>query len=51
MVPDLLPTEEAIVNVLKIMSYEDAAFASIAPFKHFDLSLVQEIAAEQARGR
>jgi len=50
-VPDLLPTEEAIVNVLKIMSYEDATFASIAPFKHFDLSLVQEIAAEQARGR
>jgi ABC-type nitrate/sulfonate/bicarbonate transport system substrate-binding protein len=50
-VPDLLPTEEAIVNVLKILSYEDATFASIAPFKHFDLSLVQEIAAEQARGR
>ena len=50
-VPDLLPTEESIVNVLRIMSYEDAAFASIAPFKHFDLSLVQEIAAEQARIR
>ncbi len=50
-VRDLLPTEEAIVNVLKIMSYEDAAFATIAPFKHFDLSLVQEIASEQARGR
>jgi NitT/TauT family transport system substrate-binding protein len=50
-VPDLLPTEEAIVNVLKIMSYEDAAFATIAPFKHFDLSLVKEIASEQPRGR
>ena len=51
LVGDLLPTEESIVNVLKIMSYEDAAFASIAPFKHFDLSLAQEIAAEQARAR
>ena len=50
-VPDLLPTEESIVNVLRIMSYEDAAFASIAPFKHFDLSLVKEIAAEQPRIR
>ena len=49
--PDLLPTEESIANVLRIMSYEDAAFASIAPFKHFDLSLVKEIAAEQARNR
>lgn len=50
-VPDLLPTEESIVNVLKIMSYEDAAFASMAPFKHFDLSLIQEINGEQGRGR
>ena len=48
---DLLPTEESIVNVLRIMSYEDAAFASIAPFKHFDLSLAKEIAAEQPRIR
>ena len=50
-VPDLMPSEESIANVLKIMSYEDPAFASIPPFKHFDLSLVQEIAAGQAKGR
>ena len=43
---DLFPTEEAIVNVLKTMSYEDASFASIPPFKHFDLSLVEELKAE-----
>ena len=44
--PDLFPTEEAIVNVLKTMVYEDPAFGSIAPFKFFDLSLIQEIKAE-----
>ena len=44
--PDLFPTEEAIVNVLRTMSYEDPAFASIAPYKFFDLSLIQEIKAE-----
>jgi NitT/TauT family transport system substrate-binding protein len=44
--PDLFPTEEAIVNVLKTMVYEDQAFGSIAPFKFFDLSLIQEIKAE-----
>ena len=50
-VPDLLPTEESIANVLKIMSYEDPAFASIAPLKHFDLALAQEIAAGQSKSR
>ena len=44
--PDLFPTEEAIVNVLRTMSYEDPAFASIPPFKHFDLSLIEELKAE-----
>ncbi|MGE5304736.1 MAG: ABC transporter substrate-binding protein [Alphaproteobacteria bacterium] len=44
--PDLFPTEEAIVNVLKTMSYEDASFASIPPFKYFDLSLIEELKAE-----
>jgi len=44
--PDLFPTEEAIVNVLKTMSYEDPAFASIPPYKFFDLSLIQELKAE-----
>lgn len=44
--PDLFPTEEAIVNVLRTMSYEDPAFASIPPFKFFDLSLIQELKAE-----
>ena len=44
--PDLFPTEEAIVNVLKTMSYEDAAFASIPPFKFFDLTLIQELKSE-----
>ena len=44
--PDLFPTEEAIVNVLRTMSYEDPAFASIPPYKFFDLSLIQEIKAE-----
>ncbi len=44
--PDLFPTEEAIVNVLRTMSYEDPAFASIPPFKFFDLSLIQELQAE-----
>ncbi len=46
-VPDLFPTEEAIVNVLKTMSYEDSAFASIPPFKYFDLSLIEELKAER----
>jgi ABC-type nitrate/sulfonate/bicarbonate transport system substrate-binding protein len=46
-VPDLFPTEEAIVNVLKTMVYEDPAFASIPPYKYFDLSLIQELKAER----
>lgn len=50
-VPDLMPTEEAIVSVLKTMSYDDPDFESIPPFKHFDLSLVQEINAEEVRSR
>jgi len=41
--PDLFPTEESIVNVLKTMSYEDPAFLTIPPFKFFDLSLIQEL--------
>ena len=44
--PDLFPTEEAIVNVLRTMSYEDPAFASIPPYKFFDLSLIQELKVE-----
>jgi ABC-type nitrate/sulfonate/bicarbonate transport system substrate-binding protein len=44
--PDLFPTEDAIVNVLKTMSYEDPSFASIPPFKYFDLSLIEELKAE-----
>lgn len=44
--PDLFPTEEAIVNVLKTMSYEDPAFASIPPFRYFDLSLIEELKSE-----
>jgi len=44
--PDLFPTEEAIVNVLRTMSYEDPAFLSIPPYKFFDLSLIQELKAE-----
>lgn len=43
---DLFPTEEAIVNVLKTMSYEDPTFASIPPFKYFDLSLIEELKSE-----
>jgi ABC-type nitrate/sulfonate/bicarbonate transport system substrate-binding protein len=44
--PDLFPTEEAIVNVLRTMSYEDPAFMSIPPYKFFDLSLIQELKPE-----
>jgi ABC-type nitrate/sulfonate/bicarbonate transport system substrate-binding protein len=44
--PDLFPTEEAIVNVLKTMAYEDPAFGSIPPYKFFDLSLIHELKAE-----
>jgi ABC-type nitrate/sulfonate/bicarbonate transport system substrate-binding protein len=44
--PDLFPTEEAIVNVLKTLSYEDPAFASIPPFKYFDLSVIEELKSE-----
>ena len=40
--PDLFPTEEAIVNVLKTMVYEDPAFGQIPPYKYFDLSLNEE---------
>jgi NitT/TauT family transport system substrate-binding protein len=43
---DLFPTEESIVNVLKTMSYEDPAFLSIPPYRHFDLSLIEELKAE-----
>jgi ABC-type nitrate/sulfonate/bicarbonate transport system substrate-binding protein len=43
---DLFPTEEAIVNVLKTMVYEDPAFGAIPPYKFFDLSLIQELKAE-----
>ena len=43
---DLFPTEEANVNVLKTMSYEDPAFGSIPPYKFFDLSLIQELRSE-----
>jgi ABC-type nitrate/sulfonate/bicarbonate transport system substrate-binding protein len=43
---DLYPTEESIVNVLKTMSYEDPAFLSIPPYKHFDLSLIEELKSE-----
>lgn len=45
--PDLFPTEEAIVNVLRTMSYEDASFAAIPPYKYFDLSLLEELKAEK----
>src|SRR5207302_224504 len=44
--PDLFPTEEAILNVLRTMSYEDPAFGTIPPYKFFDLSLIQELKAE-----
>jgi NitT/TauT family transport system substrate-binding protein len=44
--PDLFPTEEAIVNVLKTMAYEDPAFGQIPPYKFFDLSLIQELKSE-----
>lgn len=44
--PDLFPTEEAIVNVLKTMSYDDPAFAAIPPFRYFDLSLIEELKSE-----
>jgi ABC-type nitrate/sulfonate/bicarbonate transport system substrate-binding protein len=44
--PDLFPTEEAIVNVLKTMVYEDPAFGAIPPYKFFDLSLIQELKGE-----
>jgi len=44
--PDLFPTEEAILNVLRTMSYEDPAFLAIPPYKFFDLSLIQELKSE-----
>ncbi len=44
--PDLFPTEDAIVNVLKTMSYEDPSFLSIPPYKYFDLSLIEELKSE-----
>jgi ABC-type nitrate/sulfonate/bicarbonate transport system substrate-binding protein len=44
--PDLFPSEEAIVNVLKTMVYEDPAFGQIPPYKFFDLSLIQELKSE-----
>jgi ABC-type nitrate/sulfonate/bicarbonate transport system substrate-binding protein len=42
-VVDLIPTEEGIKNVLRTMSYEDARFSKIPPWKHFDLALVKEL--------
>jgi len=50
-VPSLIPTEQGIINVLKTMSYEDPAFASIPAFKYFDLSLVEELKTERGQGR
>jgi len=44
--PDLFPTEEAIANVLKTMSYEDPSFTSIPLHKFFDLSFIQELKSE-----
>jgi hypothetical protein len=44
--PDLFPTEAATINVLKTISYEDRPFASIPPFKFFDVSLIQELKSE-----
>ena len=44
--PDLCPTEEGIVDVLKTMVYEDPAFGQIPPDKFFDLSLIQELKSE-----
>jgi len=41
--PDLFPTEEAIVNVLRTMSYEDPAFLAIPAYRYFDLALIQEL--------
>jgi hypothetical protein len=46
-----MPTEDGIVSVLKTMSYDDPVFESIAPFKHFDLSLINEIKNEDAKNR
>jgi ABC-type nitrate/sulfonate/bicarbonate transport system substrate-binding protein len=44
--PDLFPTEEAIINVLKTMVYEDPAFGTVPPYKFFDLALIQELKSE-----
>jgi hypothetical protein len=44
--PDLFPTEETIVNVLKTMVYENPAFGTIPPDKFFELSLIQELKSE-----
>ena len=41
--PDLYPSEEGFRNVLRTMAYEDPRFAAVPPFKHLDLSLIDEL--------
>jgi ABC-type nitrate/sulfonate/bicarbonate transport system substrate-binding protein len=45
--PDLYPSEEGLRNVLKTMAYEDARFGAVAPLKHMDLSLIEELRAKK----
>jgi hypothetical protein len=44
--PAFSPTEEAIMNVPRIMSDEDPVFVSLRPYEFFDLLLIQELKAE-----
>ncbi len=46
--PDLYPSEEGLRNVLKTMAYEDPRFAAVAPLKHMNLSIVEELRAPRS---
>ena len=41
--PDLMPTEEAIKNVLTVLAIENPKLRDVRPFQYFDLSIAQSL--------
>ena len=49
MEPTLIPSQQSISNLLKMVAYTDKRAASIAPEKLFDLSLLEELGVSPGR--
>ena len=49
MEPTLIPSKEAINNLLKMVAYTDKRAASIPPDKLFDFSLLEELGVSPGR--